>query len=127
MEHEPGITIEDSLLSVTSLSFDIVGLELFLPLMVGAQVTIAPSDVAADGFRLAALMKECDATIMQATPATWRLLLEAGWEGSQSPQDPVRGRSVALRTGRRVAAALRIALEHVWSNRDNGVVFRSED
>ena len=84
MEHEPGITIEDSLLSVTSLSFDIVGLELFLPLMVGAQVTIAPSDVAADGFRLAALMKGCDATIMQATPATWRLLLEAGWEGSQS-------------------------------------------
>ena len=84
MQHEPGITAEDSLLSVTSLSFDIAGLELFLPLMVGAQVTIAPSDVAADGFRLAALMKECDATIMQATPATWRLLLEAGWEGSQS-------------------------------------------
>ena len=84
MEHEPGITIEDRLLSVTSLSFDIAGLELFLPLIVGAQVTIAPSDVAGDGFRLAALMKECGATIMQATPATWRLLLEAAWEGSQS-------------------------------------------
>ena len=83
MEHEPGITEEDRLLSVTSLSFDIAGLELFLPLIVGAQVTIAPNDVAADGFRLAALMKECDATIMQATPATWRLLLEAGWEGSR--------------------------------------------
>jgi enterobactin synthetase component F len=84
MEHEPGITIDDVLLSVTSLSFDIAGLELFLPLMVGAQVTIAPSDVTADGFRLAALMKESGATIMQATPATWRLLLEAAWEGSLS-------------------------------------------
>ncbi len=83
MEHEPGITDEDKLLSVTSLSFDIAGLELLLPLMVGAQVTIAPSDVAADGFRLASLMKTCGATVMQATPGTWRLLLAAGWEGSQ--------------------------------------------
>jgi amino acid adenylation domain-containing protein len=83
MEHEPGIAEEDRLLSVTSLAFDIAGLELFLPLIVGAQVTIAPSDVGADGSRLASLMKECGATIMQATPATWRLLLEAGWEGSQ--------------------------------------------
>ena len=83
MEREPGITAEDRLLSVTSLSFDIAGLELLLPLMVGAQVVIAPNDVIADGFRLAMLMKERDATIMQATPATWRLLLEAGWNGSQ--------------------------------------------
>jgi amino acid adenylation domain-containing protein len=83
MEHEPGITDEDKLLSVTSLSFDIAGLELLLPLVVGAQVTIAASDVAADGFRLASLMKTCGATIMQATPGTWRLLLAAGWEGGQ--------------------------------------------
>jgi enterobactin synthetase component F len=84
MEHEPGITIADRLLSVTSLSFDISGLELLLPLIVGAQVTIASREVAADGFRLAALMQECGATLMQATPATWRLLLEAGWRGSES-------------------------------------------
>ena len=84
MQHKPGIAAEDRLLSVTSLSFDIAGLELFLPLIAGAQVTIAPSDVTADGFRLAALMQACGATVMQATPATWRLLLEAGWEGSQS-------------------------------------------
>ena len=56
MEHDPGITGEDKLLSVTSLSFDIAGLELYLPLMVGAQVTIAPSEVAADGSRLASLI-----------------------------------------------------------------------
>ena len=57
MQHEPGITAEDTLLAVTSLSFDIAGLELFLPLIAGAQVTIARSEVAADGFRLAALMQ----------------------------------------------------------------------
>jgi amino acid adenylation domain-containing protein len=82
MQHNPGITREDRLLSVTSLSFDIAGLELFLPLVVGAQVTIAPSEVASDGFRLAALMEASHTTIMQATPATWRLLLKAGWRGS---------------------------------------------
>jgi len=84
MRHEPGITADDTLLAVTSLSFDIAALELFLPLIVGAQVTIAPAAVAADGVRLAALLQECAATIMQATPATWRLLLEAGWAGSRT-------------------------------------------
>jgi enterobactin synthetase component F len=82
MQREPGITAEDSLLSVTSLSFDIAGLELLLPLITGARVTIASGEVAADGIRLANLMRDCGATIMQATPATWRLLLEAGWPGS---------------------------------------------
>jgi amino acid adenylation domain-containing protein len=82
MQHEPGITEDDKLLSVTSLSFDIAGLEVFLPLIVGAQVTIAPSDAIADGVHLAALMESCGATFMQATPATWRLLLEADWKGS---------------------------------------------
>jgi len=83
MAHEPGIGEKDKLLAVTSLSFDIAGLELFLPLVNGAEVTIAPSDVAADGFRLASLMETSGATIMQATPATWRLLLAAGWKGSK--------------------------------------------
>jgi amino acid adenylation domain-containing protein len=83
MQREPGIAPSDTLLSVTSLSFDIAGLELFLPLMTGARVVIASSEVAADGFRLAMLMEKCGATIMQATPATWRLLLEAAWVGNQ--------------------------------------------
>jgi amino acid adenylation domain-containing protein len=83
MQLEPGIGPEDSLLSVTSLSFDIAGLELLLPLVTGARVTIASGEVAADAISLANLIQDCGATIMQATPATWRLLLEAGWYGSQ--------------------------------------------
>ena len=81
MRREPGIVADDILLAVTTLSFDIAALELYLPLLVGARVVIAAGDVAADGLRLAELIQASQATLMQATPATWRLLLEAGWSG----------------------------------------------
>ena len=83
MQREPGLTASDTLLAVTTLSFDIAGLELFLPLITGARVVIASREVAADGARLSSLLTKCGATVMQATPATWRLLLAAGWTGSR--------------------------------------------
>lgn len=83
MAREPGLTAEDSLLAVTTLSFDISVLELFLPLTVGAQVRVVNREVAADGSRLLEELKNSGATIMQATPATWRMLLAAGWDRSQ--------------------------------------------
>jgi amino acid adenylation domain-containing protein len=82
MRREPGLTSDDVLLAVTTLSFDIAGLELHLPLTTGARVVIAPWEVAADG---EALLREIDAhgiTMLQATPATWRLMLAAGWKGT---------------------------------------------
>jgi aspartate racemase len=82
MREVPGMEAQDTLLSVTTLSFDIFGLELWLPLTTGAKVVIAPEAVARDGRELAALMRRSGATVMQATPFTWRLLLESGWEGS---------------------------------------------
>ncbi|WP_299411693.1 non-ribosomal peptide synthetase [Acaryochloris sp. IP29b_bin.148] len=78
-QQSPGLIAEDVLLAVTSLSFDIAVLELLLPLTVGAQVLVAPAAVIQDGSQLASLMEQ--ATVMQATPATWRLLLAAGWAG----------------------------------------------
>jgi amino acid adenylation domain-containing protein len=83
MRKIPGLTAEDRLLSVTSLSFDIAGLELYLPLMVGATVILADRAVSADPLRLLELVEQSQATVMQATPATWRMLLEAGWQGSE--------------------------------------------
>jgi amino acid adenylation domain-containing protein len=80
MAHEPGLTSMDRLLAVTTLSFDIAGLECFLPLTVGARVILASRDVVTDGARLLELLSKSDATLMQATPATWRLLLDAGWK-----------------------------------------------
>ncbi len=77
-----GLTAGDTLLAVTTLSFDIAALELFLPLIRGARLEIAPRDVAADGFRLAVRLDRSDVTFLQATPATWRMLLGAGWAGA---------------------------------------------
>ena len=84
MAREPGLASDDVLVAVTTLSFDIAGLELYLPLMVGARVVIASREAAMDGAALAALLKSVNATVLQATPATWRLLVEAKWEGGKS-------------------------------------------
>jgi amino acid adenylation domain-containing protein len=82
MGREPGLTAKDTLLAVTTLSFDIAGLELYLPLVTGGTVVLASQEEAADGRRLLALLNSCNVTVMQATPATWRMLLESGWTGS---------------------------------------------
>ncbi|MEO8041987.1 MAG: amino acid adenylation domain-containing protein [Acidobacteriota bacterium] len=82
MKNEPEMNEADVLLAVTTLSFDIAGLELFLPLITGAKVVIASREVASDGNALADRIASTRATLMQATPATWRLLMEAGWKGS---------------------------------------------
>jgi amino acid adenylation domain-containing protein len=82
MCRRPGLTRQDVLLAVTTLSFDIAALEIFLPLTVGARVEIVPFAVARDGARLAEKLAASGATVMQATPITWRLLLQAGWSGS---------------------------------------------
>lgn len=82
MQREPGISRDDVLLAVTTLSFDIAGLEIFLPLISGARVFIATSTDIVDGNRLRDLLSESGATFMQATPTTWRLMIAAGWPGS---------------------------------------------
>ena len=74
------LTAKDILLAVTTICFDIAALELYLPLIVGAQVVLTSRDQAVDGTRLLELVN--GATVMQATPATWRLLLGSGWKGS---------------------------------------------
>jgi len=69
----------DVLVALTTLSFDIAGLELLLPLVSGAQVVVASREAAADPAKLMTLFTDSAATIVQATPTTWRMLLEAGW------------------------------------------------
>ncbi|WP_165227154.1 non-ribosomal peptide synthetase [Aquisphaera insulae] len=77
------MTSRDAILAVTTLSFDIAALELFLPLICGARVEIADRETAADGSRLARRLDAPSITFLQATPATWRSLLEAGWRGKR--------------------------------------------
>jgi amino acid adenylation domain-containing protein len=81
MHAEPGIAAFDRWVSVTTLSFDICGLELWGPLTAGATVVLASRTTTLDGQALAELLETQRATILQATPATWRLLLESGWTG----------------------------------------------
>ena len=78
---EPGISGNDVLLAVTTICFDISVLELFLPLLSGARVVMVSREVASDGVLLLRAMLSSGATVMQATPATWRMVLAAGWEG----------------------------------------------
>jgi amino acid adenylation domain-containing protein len=82
MRREPGLTSSDRLLAVTTLAFDIAGLEIWLPLSVGATTVIASRSDALDGTRLASLIDAQKITVLQATPASWRLLLASGWSGS---------------------------------------------
>jgi amino acid adenylation domain-containing protein len=81
MARTPGLQAGETLCAITTLSFDIALLELMLPLTVGARVALADRATAADGEALAALLERADANAMQATPATWRMLLESGWRG----------------------------------------------
>lgn len=82
MRQEPGFTHADTMLAVTTLSFDIAGLELYLPLVTGGTLVIASREEAQDPVRLMERMRECRCTMMQATPSTWRGLIQVGWSGS---------------------------------------------
>lgn len=81
MRTEPGISSTDKVVAVTTLSFDIAVLEIWLPLICGATSIIATSAQTIDGGRLLKLINDQQATMMQATPITWRLLVNAGWKG----------------------------------------------
>jgi len=76
----PGMTTADKVLAVTTISFDIAGLDLYLPLITGAELLLADSATAKDGRALVDLVKAEDVTVMQATPFTWRMMLVSGWD-----------------------------------------------
>lgn len=80
MMQEPGINETDKLLSITTISFDIAGLELFLPLLTGATLVIANDETAKDSRLMLDLLQTENISMLQATPTTWQMLLDAGWE-----------------------------------------------
>jgi amino acid adenylation domain-containing protein len=82
MRESPGLAPDDVLLAVTTLSFDIAALEIFLPLIAGARLIMASRDEAIDGIALGRLIEAHGITVLQATPSTWRLLVESGWTGA---------------------------------------------
>jgi amino acid adenylation domain-containing protein len=111
MRQSPGLSAGDVLLAVTTLSFDISALELFLPLTVGARVVIAPQEALSNGELLARLIREHRVTALQATPTTWRLLLETGWQGAPGLKALCGGESW---TGS-LAAPLKAKCQSLWN------------
>ncbi len=111
MQKAPGITTTDKLLAVTTVSFDISGLELFLPLISGAQVIIANSAEAKDGRALLDIIRKESVTIMQATPYTWRIMIEAGWDSSTPLKVICGGEALP----KELAEKINIRAESLWN------------
>jgi amino acid adenylation domain-containing protein len=82
MRQQPGMSPTDVGLALTSISFDIAGLEIYLPLVVGARLVVVSREVAQDARLLSQVIADNGVTFIQATPATWRSLIEAGWQGT---------------------------------------------
>ena len=101
----------DRLLTVTTISFDIAGLEIWLPLLTGAETVVASRESAVDGNALRELLERHDITFMQATPVTWRILFEAGWLGKPDLQAVCGGEAMPPE----VAARLVPAVKRVWN------------
>ncbi|HEX7238832.1 MAG TPA: amino acid adenylation domain-containing protein, partial [Longimicrobiaceae bacterium] len=111
MRARPGLSPADVLLAVTTLSFDIAALELLLPLVVGARVVVASRDAASDAGLLAARLASSGATVMQATPSTWRMLLDDGWTGRPGLRALCGGEALDAELARR----LRPAVAALWN------------
>ncbi len=84
MQEALQLSAQDVMAATTSISFDIALLELFLPIMVGGRTIVMNRDAVTDGARLAQELERNGATVVQATPSGWRLLLDA------APAPPVR-------------------------------------
>ena len=111
MAEQPGMTASDRLLAVTTLCFDIAGLEMYLPLTQGALVEIVSREAASDGHQLLARLTGSGTTVMQATPATWRMLLEAGWTGDPRLKILIGGEAVS----QKLASQLVQKSSSVWN------------
>ena len=105
------MTEKDVLLGVTTFTFDIAALEIFLPMTVGARLVIASGEVTSDATQLLDLLVKSGATVMQATPATWRLLLEAEWQSSNQLKILCGGEALP----RKLANQLRSRSTSLWN------------
>ena len=81
MSRQPGLSAADTLLAITTFSFDMAVPEIFLPLITGARLVLAGRETVTDAEQLSSALEQHGVTVLQATPATWRMLIESGWQG----------------------------------------------
>jgi amino acid adenylation domain-containing protein/thioester reductase-like protein len=82
MQIEPGINQTDTLLALTTISFDLAVPDLYLPLIAGAKTRLVSRALATDPAKLQAVLSDPEITFVQATPTTWRMVLAVGWKGN---------------------------------------------
>ncbi len=111
MAERPGLGADDVVPALTTLTFDIAGLEIYLPLAVGGRVEVVGREEGADGGLLAARLAAAGVTAMQATPATWHLLLGSGWAGRPGLKALCGGEALS----RELAAALLARGVELWN------------
>ena len=111
MLHQPGLQADDVLLAVTTMSFDPSLMEICLPLMVGATIVLADASQAGDAVWLRERLAASDITVMQATPATWQMLLDAGWSGTPGLKAICGGEALT----QDLAAAVGSRVDSLWN------------
>ncbi len=111
MAEELAFDSQEILLAVTTLSFDISKLEILLPLLKGARVVIATREEAQDANLLRKVLLDNKATTMQATPATWRMLLASGWDRSEAVRVLCGGEALS----RELAESLLEVTDSLWN------------
>jgi amino acid adenylation domain-containing protein len=111
MSKVPGIEESDKLLAVTTLSFDISVLEIFLPLLKGATIVVAGTEDISDGMALAKILDSENITFLQATPATWTLLMNSGWKGNRKMKALCGGEAISSR----LVKELLPAVDSLWN------------
>lgn len=111
-KYEPGCGPQDRLLAITTISFDMSALELYLPILSGAAMVIANSGAVRDPREMISLIKNHHVTMLQATPATWTMLLESGWKGDPRLSKIICGGEPLLRP---LADRLLASADSVWN------------
>ncbi|PWV44871.1 amino acid adenylation domain-containing protein [Chitinophaga sp. S165] len=101
MQQEPGLDESDRVLALTTISFDISGLELYLPLITGAEVVLTDAATSKDTRLLMEIVKQQGVTVMQATPATWRMMLES-WSGRLPIKALIGGEALSKKLAERL-------------------------
>jgi amino acid adenylation domain-containing protein/natural product biosynthesis luciferase-like monooxygenase protein len=112
MAAAPGLSASDRVLNLTSLSFDIAALELLLPLLVGARTVLCPQETTSDPAAIATLLEREAITTLQATPTTWRLLVD---HVPQALQPPLRALCGGEALPPDLARRLMERLSEVWN------------
>jgi amino acid adenylation domain-containing protein len=111
MREQLQFSAKDVLLGVTTISFDIAGLEIWMPLVTGARLVLAEGETVMDGRRLQSELELQGVTLLQATPATWKLLLESGWQGKRDLKAACGGEAMPQDLARRLFPLV----ERLWN------------